>query len=261
MINTSASRTAAMALLVLGVAACDSSTDTEEAATVTLAAGAQSIFIGDTLHLTVTARDGDGDIINDPAVDYGSSEPSVAQVGDDGVVTGISEGVTTVSATVDGVMDELDVEVFDPNGPCFTGTRITVPGSVDGTLEEGDCTRLLQDGSFVDLWFFDLETTAQVTITMSSDELDAYLFLEDGSFNFIGEDDDSGAGTDARIVANLEPGTYWVWANTFPDESGDYTITVEVNGGAILRDGGLSGPSGDPHRLHPAPREPLTRRR
>ena len=59
------------------------------------------------------------------------------------------------------------------------------------------------------------------------------LFGPDSTTNVIAEDDDSGVGTNARIVADLVPGEYFVQIRHWDRASGTgfYSIKVVRNGG------------------------------
>ena len=67
-----------------------------------LTAGATSISAGTTTSLTVSLRDAAGRTLTGRTVRFASSTPSVATVSADGVVTGVSAGSTTITATSEG---------------------------------------------------------------------------------------------------------------------------------------------------------------
>jgi uncharacterized protein YjdB len=68
---------------------------------VTLNAG--NIQVGQTTQAVATARDSAGNGISGRAVTWASSNPSVATVSSQGVVTAVANGSTSIKATVDGV--------------------------------------------------------------------------------------------------------------------------------------------------------------
>lgn len=110
------------------------------------------------------------------------------------------------------------------------------PGTtINASLEVGD--RVLDDGSYYDLFTFDGSAGQHVRITLRSDDFDAYLALgmadDDGNVDYTFSDDDSGGGTDARVDADLDASGLWVIrANTLSQgESGDYSLTLEVTSG------------------------------
>lgn len=242
------SRATGLALLALVPLACDSGTDPGPTpASLDLTIDPEAIFIDENAQVTATVRDDQDQVITDADVTFESEDEDVATVSAEGVVTGVGEGETDIVATAGNATDFVTIFVFDPEGPCFQGFPIEVPGSVQGTLEEGDCDQFLEDGSFFDIWFFELDAETDVTITLSSDDFDAYLFLEDEEFNVIANNDDGGPGTDAQISRTLSAGLYWVLANHYPPEAGDYTITIETGGTSLM------APDGAPTR-HAEPR-------
>ncbi len=68
-----------------------------------------------------------------------------------------------------------------------------------------------------------------VTISESSVAFDAFLTLFDPDGIAVAADDDSGGGTDARIVFTAGvAGTYFIDAGTFdPLAAGSYTLSVQ----------------------------------
>jgi hypothetical protein len=105
-----------------------------------------------------------------------------------------------------------------------TGDQLTTTGSCQ-----------LTDQSYIDFYGFSGTAGQQVTITMTSSVFDTYLFLirSDGT-TVAAFDDDSGGGTNSRIVFALDAtGTWFVGANAFdPNTVGAYTLTLECSTGA-----------------------------
>jgi serine protease Do len=105
-------------------------------------------------------------------------------------------------------------------------TALPLGQPTNGRLALGDC-EFSVDESYVDVYEFTLTTAGTVQIDMGSTELDTYLGLFDATGPFIAEDDNSGGGTNAQIVRQLNAGRYRVWANTTTGAtSGAYTLTV-----------------------------------
>lgn len=72
----------------------------------------QSILIGDTCTLTATAKHG-SDILN-REITWSSGDPSIATVNNNGLVTGISAGSTTITATCLGKTAVCTITVTEP---------------------------------------------------------------------------------------------------------------------------------------------------
>lgn len=247
------SRTAALFLLLAAPVACDSGEpDPPTPVSIELTADVDVLPAGQTAVLDVVVRDEEGDSIPNPNVQFESSNTGIATVDGEGIVTGEGEGGVTITATAGTVSDEVSIAIVEFQDPCTEALRV-IPGEpVRSSLQQGDCT-FESDGSFFDLWFFDLTEAASVTIEMTSDEVDSYLILLDET-STIAETDGGGSGEDARIDASLEAGRYFIAAATWPGESGAYTLSVDValaamagTASAALRSG-----TGAPERV-PAP--------
>lgn len=119
--------------------------------------------------------------------------------------------------------------------PAFAqdATPIELGGSVSGELSEDQAEAL---------YTFDGEQGQGVTITLVSDDFDAYLRLQDEAGNDIETDDDSAGRFNARIGPVVLPrnGTYTIIATSLSGlDSGSYTLTIEhsdtgkAEGGAL----------------------------
>jgi predicted acyl esterase len=107
----------------------------------------------------------------------------------------------------------------------------------------------LQDGSVYQAWQFEGVAGTMVQIDVISRDFDAYAMLEDPAGNRIARDDDSGGGTNARIVAALQvTGTYRIIANSFRQKQyGRYTVRLTNTGlasGGVTTGGSLAGTVG-----------------
>lgn len=108
---------------------------------------------------------------------------------------------------------------------CSGGTALAVGQTVNGTLEPGDDLDI--DGAYQDRYALTVEQGGTIEISMSSSDVDAFLWLLSVGENVIEFNDDGGDGTDARISESLERGCYLVDATTFPDFSGGYELSVQ----------------------------------
>ncbi|HEX2202605.1 MAG TPA: Ig-like domain-containing protein [Longimicrobium sp.] len=221
---------ALLACALAFTAACDGGTDGSNVDTVEIDPLLETLFPGDTMTFFATAFDDDGDEVDfdDDDAEWSASPSSVLSVNDNGRVTANSTGSGTVTVEIGGESDQASVDVIqDPFGECAP-RLVPVGSTTNGTLDEDDCF-FTADNSFVDFYELRVRETRQVTITMSSSAVDAYLLLADRvGESLVDEDDDGAGGTNARITATLSPGRYLVGANTaFGEEFGNYTLTIQ----------------------------------
>ncbi len=92
---------------------------------VVVTAPSNTVTRGGQLQAVATVRDEDGNILTGKIVAWSSSNPSVAQVGATGVITGLTIGSTTIHAVVDSRIGSLPITVI---GATPTAIAI-IPGS------------------------------------------------------------------------------------------------------------------------------------
>ena len=245
-------RTAALLTLLAAPIACDSGTDPgPEPATIDLVADVDVLPTGQTTTLETLVQDAEGNPITGANVEYSSSSNAIATVNGSGVVTGTGEGEVTITARAGSVSDQVSLFIVHFEDPCAEALAIQPGESIRASLQAGDCNEIVDDGSFLDLWYFDLAQRSTVTIDLSSDDFDAYLWLdrlENESLVNVAADDNSGTDTDARIVATLDPGTYFILANHYLPDNGVYTLSVTT---AAAADPALRGVTVDRVRALP----------
>jgi hypothetical protein len=109
--------------------------------------------------------------------------------------------------------------------------------TVSGTLTNQDCD--LNDGSFIDFWEFQGTSGRTVTVTLTSSQVDSYLFLLDPDSETVAQSDGGGGGTNAQFSFTLNANGAWaIGANASPGETGNYTLTLACSG-----TGGGNGPA------------------
>lgn len=136
----------------------------------------------------------------------------------------------------------LSLESGAPPAPAPAPTTVALrPGqSVTGILGAGDALAL--DDSYYDLYSLSGDPGEPVTITLRSDDFDAWLTvgrLEGDVWQETDSDDDGAGGTDARLVTGLPPsGLLLIRANTLvAGENGGYTLTIAGGSGAAPASG------------------------
>ena len=91
-------------------------------ATVTVTPATTSVAMGQTSQLTAELRDASGNILTGRVVSWSSSQNSIATVNSTGVVTGVSGGTATITATSEGQVGTATVNVAAPGVRTITIT-------------------------------------------------------------------------------------------------------------------------------------------
>jgi hypothetical protein len=219
--QTHATRTLGILFLAALASACESGTGAPAVDTVIIEAGASEVVVGETLQLRATAYDDDGDVVTGRPVEWRSSNESIATVSASGLLAGVAGGTVEITATIGGERDSQSFEVLEP----CPAQPYTLGSTVNGTLTAADCT--FQDGTYVDYYSFTLANSRQVTITLRSTQIDAYLALFSSTAALVEDNNNGGGGTDAQIVRTLAAGTYFIAANSFTLETGGYTLSSQ----------------------------------
>lgn len=150
-------------------------------------------------------------------------------------------GVSTNDANTSGdyelsISNEITSTISSyPTIDTIYGWKVQVNPSplILGTLSESGS--ILFDGTYLNVSEFTITNKAVVQIDMTSDDFDAFLFLVgifgDGSIDStrVFSNDDSDGSTNSQIIQTLEPGRYWLGANTyFSGATGEYRITIKI---------------------------------
>jgi len=118
-------------------------------------------------------------------------------------------------------------------------------GSISNALDSTDC-RVSElypgssDFSPIDLYRFTLTSSGVLNLNMSSATLDSVLLIADENLQIVAAADKSGNQCDSELSQFLQPGTYFLLANTFnvPVKTscgiaGDYQIEAELSSSGI----------------------------
>lgn len=124
--------------------------------------------------------------------------------------------------------------------PAAAQTALRAGQTVTGSLETGDPA--MEDGALYDAYLITGRPGDRVVVQMHSDDFDTYLRWgrqESGEWTETAANDDSGEGTDSRLVVTLsDEGGYELRAGAFGgDAAGAYTL--ELSTPAALRIGSL----------------------
>jgi len=90
----------------------------------------------------------------------------------------------------------------------------------------------LRDSSVYQAWRFEAQAGQIVQIDVMSTAFDAYAMLQNSADSVLARDDDSGGGTNARIIYTIPTsGVYWVIANSYQKgHYGPYTVRLRSLG-------------------------------
>jgi serine protease Do len=114
------------------------------------------------------------------------------------------------------MFSQQDAEPIELDGP-----------AVEGNLDNKD-NILPVDNSYYDIYAFEGTAGQQITIEMTSSEIDPYLILLSADGSELAQDDDSGGDKNAKITVTLPTdGTYTFLANSYEaGQSGNYQLKV-----------------------------------
>jgi hypothetical protein len=110
------------------------------------------------------------------------------------------------------------------------GTLSCPSSTATGELSTADCR--LDDGSYLDLVQFSGTAGQTVTIDLTSDAFDAYLYLLDTTPAVVASNDDARSGSgNSRIVFTLtRSGTWTIGATSLgANQFGSYVLTIECS--------------------------------
>ena len=107
-------------------------------------------------------------------------------------------------------------------------TAVSVGETLSESLSSSDC-RLEGAGEFVDYYGFSVGSDRSITIDMVSNQVDTYVILFDReSGDVVAQDDDGGAGFNARLRTTVAEGSYVVGATSFAaGDTGPYELSIQ----------------------------------
>ena len=96
---------------------------------LTVSPEAGVVAIGDTVRLSAAALDANGHAVPEPELAWSSSDPQVATVDDEGLVSGIAAGMTTITAASDASEGSSDISVLNPDREALVAFHEATRGS------------------------------------------------------------------------------------------------------------------------------------
>jgi len=153
----------ALVALFFLLPACKSSTSALAVQTVLLTASKTMIYIGDVLAIHATARmtDNTNQVIANAT--WASDNLAIATVDNAGVVTGVSSGTVTITATFEGKTGSITFRCLPNYGGTWTGTYTVTACSATGDFELYTFCGTLPSGTVLNTDLVLTQGGAQVT--------------------------------------------------------------------------------------------------
>ena len=109
-----------------------------------------------------------------------------------------------------------------------TCTPISYGQTLEGSLEATDDESRNQTDSLADCYTFSAVEGDRISVSLSSNDFDTYVFLSDALGEVVASDDDGGDGINSRIVSFPAPstGTFSIEATSYFGGTGTYTLTL-----------------------------------
>lgn len=150
-------------------------------------------------------------------------------------------GSYTLAASVDRIADGC------------TTVEIAVPYDSGESLSPDDCRDPYDLDDYADLYSFQLDAEAEVTIDLESNAFNAFVRLLDDRRTEIENDNDDGNGRDSRIKRTLSAGTYQIVATDYSRGRGEgsYELRVTVEWAENAYSGEVHGPCSQPREDGP----------
>jgi len=121
------------------------------------------------------------------------------------------------------------IDVILPQNSSLSGPSNSL--NFSGNLSSSDAKF---DNKFLDLYQYTFENDSEVDIQLDSSELNPFLYLarisstQDILADWLFTDDNSGSGTNARVTADIQAGTYWIGVSSGSDnEEGSYSVSLD----------------------------------
>lgn len=164
-----------LAPLLLGaLVSCTGFFVTPKLTSIQLAPQNQSVPVGGTVQLTATGVNNDGTVGTLGPISFSSSNVQIATVSGTGVVTGISAGTATITATANGVSGSTTVDVGG------SGTGLTIaPANETASITLGSVQFSAASGG--------QDVTSTCTWTSSDTAVAQFSALTTGLANLVGQ--------------------------------------------------------------------------
>lgn len=125
-------RTAWLAL-AFGVACDQVTVTTPDPASVELSAAELTIAVGETVLVSATVRDGNGNQLGGQPITWSATDPAVASVSSSGSVQGLAVGTTTITATSGAASATVRIIVRSALGFALDRTSVSFTTAINGT--------------------------------------------------------------------------------------------------------------------------------
>ena len=145
------------------------------------------------------------------------------------VATNLAAGLYYMEVTTDSPGGAGGLYTLSLQSGFQPGTPISLGQTVTGNLSSTAANSFCNFGTPADRYQFNLATTTTVTINLSSSAFDTFVCVFNSSNQFLAGDDNSGGGTNSRLVATLSGGLYYIEVTTRSPggTGGAYTLSLQ----------------------------------
>lgn len=202
--------------------ACDTGVEPVPVGGVIIAPVESELTVGSSVQLSATVQSTTGSSMPGHPVTWSSTAASVAEVTTGGMVSALTPGNATISATSEG--ESASVTFTVAAGPCGQATAGSIfPGeNRAGTVDATDCTL---GYARAEGWSLHLPSATAIRITMSSTDFNPEVVLTDLQLNPVSWSYSHPGG--AQLVGELPAGEYIVWATSYDDsQEGAYQLSA-----------------------------------
>ena len=142
------------------------------------------------------------------------------------LAAGAQAGTLTLASN-DASRPQAQVSLSGAGVASGSTPTIAIGQSLAGTLTTSSAKSVSCPTCFAATYKLTVTVSQLLDVRANSTAFDAYLVLLDAQGRIVAEDDDTGGGTNARLIGTFAPGDYFIEVTTaFEGETGGYTISV-----------------------------------
>lgn len=210
--------------------------------TVSVAPAALDLVVGGTQQAAASAFDAEGSAVSGRTVTWASADAGIASVSASGVVSGLAEGTTTVTATIDGVAAELAVRVTPP-APAPTAIVTSAKTLALSAGATSDVTATVRDQTGAPMSGYNITWTTANAAVATVSATGRITAVNNGTTTITA----SAAGLTAKVTVTVTGGTSQ--SGSLSIAPGSFGSVALSSGGTVLLPGVLVAGDDDPAGL------------